>query len=62
MIKCLDGVKTMEIEGKPLTLKPGEDVTIKTRTFHRALNYEKALMASHGIDDTETLKRLHQNN
>lgn len=62
MIKCLDGIKTMEIEGKQVTLQPGESVTIKTRTFHRALNHEKALMASHGIGDTETLKRLHQNN
>jgi len=62
MIVCLDGVKTMEIEGKPVTLQPNENVYITTRTYHRALNYEKALMASHGIGDTTTLKRLHQNN
>lgn len=62
MIKCLDGIKVMEVEGKKISLQPGEELYIPVRTYHRALNNEKALMASHGIGDTTTLKRLHQNN
>ena len=51
----------MEVDGKEITLQPGHKLIIPAGTPHRALNYEKALMASHGINDTETLSRLRQN-
>ena len=59
MIECKDGVKWMEVEGKEISLNPGETLLIPRRTFHKALNYEKALMASHGIGDTASLERIH---
>lgn len=59
MIECKDGVKWMEIEGEEISLKPSETILIPKRTFHKALNYEKALMASHGIGDTASLERIH---
>jgi len=62
IIDCLDGIKVMEVDGKKITLKPGDKLSIPAGTKHRALNYEKALMASHGINDTETLSRIRENN
>lgn len=61
IIECKDGIKHMEVDGKEITLQPGHKLLIPAGTPHRALNYEKALMASHGINDTETLSRLRQN-
>lgn len=62
IIECKDGNKYMEVEGKEISLKPGDKLLIHAGTPHRALNYEKALMASHGINDTETLSRIRENN
>ena len=62
VIECKDGIKWMEVEGKKISLDPREKLLIPKGTFHRALNYEKALMASHGIGDTASLERLHKNN
>ena len=58
LIECLAGTKIMEVEGKEVVLKKGDTVLIPSGTPHRALNYEKALMLSHGIHDTETLNRI----
>ena len=58
LIECKDGTKSMEVDGKEIILKPGDKLSIPANTPHRALNYEKALMASHGISDTETLTRI----
>lgn len=57
-IECKDGVKSMEVDGKRITLLPGDKLLVPAGTPHKALNYEEALMASHGICDTETLNRL----
>lgn len=62
MIECLDGRKWLEIDGKEVVLSPDNNILIPAGTLHRALNYEKALMVSHGIGDTETSKRIHQDN
>ena len=59
IIECKDGVKTIECNGKHFTLNPGDNLSIPAETLHKALNYEKALMVSYGIGDTETLKRLY---
>lgn len=58
LIECLDGVKTMEVEGKEISLEPHDTLFIPANTPHRALNYEKALMISYGINDTETLSNI----
>lgn len=58
LIACLDGKKSLEIDGKEVHLEQNESVLIPANTPHRALNYEKALMISYGIGDTETLKRI----
>lgn len=58
LIECLDGTKIMEVDGKEVTLKRKDTLLIPAGTPHRALNYEKALMISHGIHDTETLNRI----
>jgi len=58
LIECLDGVKWMEVDGKEISLQPHDTVLIPANTPHRALNYEKALMISYGIRDTETINRI----
>lgn len=62
IIECKDGVKHMEVDGKEIALQPGHKLLITAGQPHKALNYEKALMASHGIGDTETLNRIRENN
>ena len=62
IIECKDGLKSMWVEGKEITLRPGDKLSIRTGTEHKALNHEKALMASHGIGDTETLNRICEDN
>lgn len=62
IIECMDGTKWMELEGKEICLKPGEMLYIPKGAFHRALNHDKALMASHGIGDTASLERIRKNN
>ena len=58
LIECLDGIKYIEVDGKEVKLEPHDTVLIPSETPHRALNYEKALMISYGIGDTETLTRI----
>ncbi len=58
IIECKDGIKYMEVDGKEIRLFPGDKLSIPANTPHRALNYEQALMASHGISDTETLNSI----
>ena len=58
IIECKDGIKHMEVDGKEIRLLPGDKLSIPANTKHRALNYEKALMASHAIGDTETITRI----
>lgn len=61
IIDCHDGVKHMEVDGKTIEIRPGGNkLLIRANTPHKALNYEKALMASHGINDTETLSNIRQ--
>ncbi len=62
IIVCTDGKKYLEVEGNAVVLKSGESITIKANTPHRALNYEKALMISYGVHDTETLNRICKDN
>ena len=62
IIECLDGTKVMEVEGKEISIAKGETLLIPAGTPHRALNYGKALMISHGIHDTETLNGIRENN
>ena len=61
IIECKDGIKHIEVEGWQIDLLPNERLYIPADTFHKALNYEKALVISHGISDTETLERLRKN-
>jgi quercetin dioxygenase-like cupin family protein len=61
IIECLDGVKHMEVEGNKIKLNRGQSLQIPANTEHKALNYEKALMISYGIHDTETLDGLREN-
>jgi|TARA_B110000908_G_C10267467_1_gene465858 mannose-6-phosphate isomerase-like protein (cupin superfamily) len=61
IIECLDGVKHMEVEGNRIKLNRGQSLQIPANTEHKALNYEKALMISYGIHDTETLDGLREN-
>ena len=62
VIECKDGIKSMEVEDKAFNLRPGEKLIIAAGQRHRALNYEKALMASHAIGDTETITRICEDN
>lgn len=62
VIECIDGRKYMQVEGKEIVLNPGDMLTIPPNTEHKALNYEKALMISYGISDTETLNGIRENN
>ena len=62
VIECKDGTKAMDVNGYEVILMPGDKLLIHAGTEHKALNYEKALMASHAIGDTETLNRLRENN
>lgn len=58
LIECVDGIKYIEVEDKKICLYPKESYRIPANTKHRALNYEKALILSHGIHDTETLNSI----
>ena len=62
IIDVLAGSKSLEVDGKEIILYAGDKLLIRAGEPHRALNYEKALMASHGINDTETLSRVRENN
>ncbi len=58
IIECVEGIKVMEVEGKEISLSKNETLFIEAGTPHRALNYEKALMLSHGIHDSETINSI----
>lgn len=60
IIHCLDGCKTIEVEGVEHQLKPEEEILIPAGTKHKAINREKALMISYGINDTETHGNIRQ--
>ena len=51
----------MDVNGTVIILAVGDKLSIPAGTKHKALNFERALIASHGIGDTETLNRIHQN-
>ncbi len=57
-IECLDGCKIMEIDDKYVVIEKGTKVFIPAETPHIALNSEKALTFSYGVNDTETLSYL----
>lgn len=47
-IKCLEGVKTLNIAGKDIELQAGETVFIPANTVHRATNKYASMMLSIG--------------
>ena len=62
IIECKAGSKSMWVDGIEVILTPGDKLSIRAGTPHKALNYERALIASHGISDTETLDRIREDN
>tara|TARA_Y100000289_G_C3928875_1_gene155168 strand:- start:1343 stop:1810 length:468 start_codon:yes stop_codon:yes gene_type:complete len=60
IIEVKAGSKSLEVDGLEVILTVGDKLMIPAGTKHKALNYEKALIASHGIGDTETLNRIHK--
>ena len=62
IIECKAGSKSMWVDGIEVILTPGDKLSIRAGTVHKALNYERALIASHGISDTETLDRIREDN
>ncbi len=61
IIECKAGQKSMWVDGMEVILQVGDKLMIPAGTEHKALNYERALIASHGISDTETLNRVREN-
>jgi len=47
-IKCLEGIKTLVVDGKPVELYPGESVFIPKGTLHQATNRYDSVMLSIG--------------
>ena len=62
IIECKAGSKSMWVDGMEVILQPGDKLSIPKDTEHKALNYERALIASHAIGDRETLNRIRENN
>ena len=62
IIECKDGIKSIQVDDNEFVLIPGDKVSIPAETLHKALNYEKALVISYGLSDTETLSRLRKDN
>lgn len=49
-IKCLEGIKTMNIAGKDVEIPAGESVLIPANTPHRATNKYASIMLSIGYE------------
>ena len=47
-ISCIEGIKTMEIEGVEYIIRPGNDLSIPKGTPHRATNRFDSVMLSIG--------------
>lgn len=47
-IKCLEGIKTMEVNGKEIDINEGESLFIPANTPHRATNKHASVMLSIG--------------
>ncbi len=62
VINCHDGIKHMEVDGKSVIIEKGKSLRIPKGTEHRALNTTEALMVSYGINDTETLSSIREDN
>jgi D-lyxose ketol-isomerase len=50
VILCIDGVKSLEVNGRLVELHPGEEIHIKSGTLHKALNTKASLMLSFGLE------------
>ena len=59
-IECTSGIKTLDIEGYPIALEPGDYLDIPAGTPHQAINSTKSVMLSYGFNDTETLNRIRE--
>ena len=57
-IECLDGRKIMEIDDQYVMIEKGTKIFNPADTPHVALNSEKALTLSYGINDTNTFSNL----
>ena len=49
-IKCLNGTKSMEIEGKEIDIHEGQSLFIPANTLHRATNKHSSVMLSIGTE------------
>lgn len=49
-IKCLEGIKTLVVDGKNIELAPGESIMIPKGTVHEATNKFSSVMLSIGHD------------
>lgn len=47
-IVCIDGIKTMEVNGEEVVIPAGESITIPANTPHRATNKYRSTMLSVG--------------
>lgn len=50
-IKCISGIKTMEVEGKRIEIKEGNDILIPANTPHKATNEYDSIMLSIGYEN-----------
>ena len=49
-IVCVDGIKTMEVNGEEIEIPAGESITIPANTPHRATNKYRSTMLSVGYE------------
>lgn len=62
-IYCCEGIKTMEVDNKPVVIMPGEWYDIPAGTPHKATNHHEALTLSFGRERfLNELAFLHQDN
>jgi mannose-6-phosphate isomerase-like protein (cupin superfamily) len=50
VIRCVEGVKDMEVSGEYIILEPGQEIYIPANTEHRAINKHHSLMFSFGLE------------
>jgi glyoxylate utilization-related uncharacterized protein len=50
-IYCIEGIKTMIIEGKKVTISKGESILIPANVLHRATNEYDSVMLSIGYEN-----------
>ena len=62
IIEVIDGSKCIETFNGEYHMSPGQNMFLRAGVEHRAINYEKALTYSYGINDTNTLSSIHKDN